>query len=88
VATVGLDLSRVDSSRSPDVADRVVASRALDDAVVRLEPDDQVLVALRYGLDLTVPAIAIALGIREGTVKSRLHRALGRLRSELEQVMP
>jgi len=86
VATVGVDLSRVDSARSPDVADRVVAGRTIDDAVVRLDPDDQVLVALRFGLDLTVPAIADALGIREGTVKSRLHRALGRLRSELEEV--
>jgi RNA polymerase sigma-70 factor (ECF subfamily) len=88
VASVGLDLSRVDSARSPDVADRVVASRTIDDAVVRLEPDDRVLVALRYGLDLTVPAIATALGIREGTVKSRLHRALSRLRLDLEEVTP
>ena len=37
-------------------------------------------VVLRYYADLTVPEIARALGCREGTVKSRLHRALARLR--------
>lgn len=88
VANVGLDLSGLERARSPDVADRVVAGRALDDAVGRLEPDDQVLVALRFGLDLTVPAIATAMGLRAGTVKSRLHRALGRLRADLEEVAP
>jgi len=86
VATLGLDLSGVDGARSPDVADRVVAGRAVDDAVGRLEPDAQVLIALRYGLDLTVPAVAAAMGLREGTVKSRLHRALDRLRLDLEEV--
>ena len=37
-------------------------------------------VVLRYYADLTVPEMAKALGCREGTVKSRLHRALARLR--------
>ena len=34
-------------------------------------------------LGLTVPAIAATLGVREGTVKSRLHRALRGLRTGL-----
>ena len=38
-------------------------------------------VVLRYYADMTIPEIAKALGCREGTVKSRLHRALARLRN-------
>ena len=33
---------------------------------------------------MTVPAIAAATGIREGTVKSRLHSALEHLRAAIE----
>jgi len=36
-------------------------------------------VVLRYFSDLTVPEVAAAMGCREGTIKSRLSRALGRL---------
>ncbi len=39
---------------------------------------------LRYYADLTVPEVAKALGCREGTVKSRLHRALHHLGEILE----
>ena len=42
------------------------------------------LVVLRYFAELTVPEIARVLGMREGTVKSRLHRALQRMRETLE----
>ena len=48
--------------------------------IATLDPDERVAVALRYEADLTVPAIAKLLGVPEGTVKSRLHRALSRLR--------
>ena len=40
---------------------------------------------LRYFAELTVPQIARTLRVREGTVKSRLHRALGRLRQDLQE---
>jgi RNA polymerase sigma-70 factor (ECF subfamily) len=52
----------------------------LERAFARLEPEHAVVVALRYYADLTVPQIAARLGIAEGTVKSRLHNALRRLR--------
>ena len=45
-------------------------------AIRRLVADEQLLLALRYGRDLTVPAIAAATGMPEGTVKSRLHSGL------------
>jgi RNA polymerase sigma-70 factor (ECF subfamily) len=46
-----------------------------------LDPDDRVVLALRYYRDLQVDEISRLLDVRPGTVKSRIHRALGRLRS-------
>jgi RNA polymerase sigma factor (sigma-70 family) len=61
------------------------AERArLSSAVARLREDDQLVIAARYFLDLSEEETAIALGLRRGTVKSRLSRALARLQSELE----
>jgi RNA polymerase sigma-70 factor (ECF subfamily) len=41
------------------------------------------VVVLRYYLDWSTEEVAEALGVAEGTVKSRLHRALRRLESSL-----
>jgi RNA polymerase sigma-70 factor (ECF subfamily) len=60
-------------------ADRVDVQAALR----RLAPADRQLLSLRYELDLTQPAIATRLGLPEGTIKVRLHRARAKLRSEL-----
>jgi RNA polymerase sigma factor (sigma-70 family) len=54
-------------------------------AMARLAPDQRAVVALRFYRDLTIDQIAARLGVRSGTVKSRLHRALRRLRAALEQ---
>ena len=59
--------------------DRLVLRRA----VANLSRDHRQVVALRYFAGLTVPEIARSLGVREGTVKSRLHRALAVLREQL-----
>ena len=53
-------------------------------AIAGLSPDHRQVVALRYFAGLTVPEVARSLGIREGTVKSRLHRALALLRPQLD----
>jgi RNA polymerase sigma factor (sigma-70 family) len=55
-------------------------------AMGHLDANDRALLALRFGHDLELPDVAAALGIPLGTAKSRLHRALGRLRKELENV--
>ena len=48
-------------------------------AVAMLPPDQREAVVLRFFSDLTVAEIAAATGSREGTVKSRLSRAMDRL---------
>jgi len=66
------------ADESPELRDEV--GRAL----ARLTPDEQVVLAMRYGRDLTVPQIAAQTGLREGTVKSRLHNAQEHLRAAFE----
>ena len=49
-----------------------------------LREEERLVIALRYFLDLSEAETAAALGIRVGTVKSRLSRALARLRERAE----
>jgi RNA polymerase sigma-70 factor (ECF subfamily) len=51
----------------------------------RLREGDQTVLRLRFGADLPVPEIAEVLGIPLGSAKARLHRAVKRLRAELER---
>ncbi len=53
------------------------------DALGRLGEADRLVIACRYLLELSEAETAAALGCPKGTVKSRLSRALGRLRAEL-----
>jgi RNA polymerase sigma-70 factor (ECF subfamily) len=64
---------------------RVAQREALASAFPKLDPDLQLVVALRYYRDLQLNGIAELLGIPLGTVKWRLHRGLKRLRAELER---
>jgi RNA polymerase sigma-70 factor (ECF subfamily) len=52
-------------------------------AVARLREDDQLVIAARYFVGLSEAETATALSLRAGTVKSRLSRALARLRDAL-----
>lgn len=52
-------------------------------ALGALGEDDRLVIGYRYLLELGEAEMAEALGIPRGTVKSRLSRALGRLRIEL-----
>lgn len=55
----------------------------LRSALSRLSPEHRQVVVLRYFAELTVPEVARAIRTREGTVKSRLSRALEQLRGQL-----
>jgi RNA polymerase sigma-70 factor (ECF subfamily) len=57
--------------------------RALLAAVDRLREEDRLVISCRFFLDLSERETADVLGWRHGTVKSRLSRALERLRADL-----
>jgi RNA polymerase sigma factor (sigma-70 family) len=87
----GLELRTVDSTSgqsadaSPERAAELAEERtALLRAVAELRDDERDVVACRFFLDLSVAETARVLRCREGTVKSRLSRALARLRQSLE----
>jgi RNA polymerase sigma-70 factor (ECF subfamily) len=50
-----------------------------------LGEEDRLVIASRYLLELDGQETAAALGIPEGTVKSRLSRALDRLRARAQE---
>lgn len=58
-----------------------VERAALDEALAALTPEHRAVIALHYLEGLTVDQIADRIGIRAGTVKSRLHYGLGELRA-------
>ena len=61
----------------------LAARDALGRALRVLEPDELIVVVLRYYRDLPIDAIAERVGIPAGTVKSKLHNALRRLRAAI-----
>jgi RNA polymerase sigma-70 factor (ECF subfamily) len=74
-----------DAAPSPEAA-AVDADerRRLLALVNELDENDRQVIATRYFLELNSEETAAALGVPEGTVKSRLSRALGRLREKVE----
>ena len=75
-----------DAAPSPEaVAVATDERRRLLAMVNELGEDDRMVIASRYFLELSGEETAAALGIAEGTVKSRLSRALARLRARVEE---
>jgi RNA polymerase sigma-70 factor (ECF subfamily) len=66
-------------SGSEDGDDARRVRRAID----QLPMDSRALLVMRYARDMGPGEIGVALGVAEGTVKSRLHKA----RRELEQIL-
>ncbi len=83
--------SLIAESRSPDAAPDPVEGRVLDEerreallgALERLGPEQRDVLTCRFLLELSEEETAAALRLRRGTVKSRAHRALERLRADL-----
>ena len=87
--TVGLEAvggrASGDTALSPEAAALAGESNALlTAALAKLREDDRLVIAYRYFFDLSEAEMAEALGVARGTVKSRLSRALGRLREGLD----
>jgi RNA polymerase sigma factor (sigma-70 family) len=78
-----------DSAQSPEAVALIAEQRReLLGAVNALRNDDQRVIAYRYFLDLSEAEMAAVLGCPRGTVKSRLSRALSRLRQQLATHAP
>jgi RNA polymerase sigma factor (sigma-70 family) len=79
------DRPREDAAPSPEAA--VLAGeprRVLVEALNSLKEDERRVIALRYFLDLSEKEMAAVMGVAKGTVKSRLSRAMKKLRAKLE----
>ncbi len=81
-------VERNDEADAEAQAAGTLEAAALLAAVRRLSESDQSVIYLRYYLDLSVDEAAHALDIEPGTVKSRLSRALGRLRESVQREQP
>lgn len=80
---------------APEPVTRPEAERSRPDeaemlwqAVQRLTPINQEVIYLRYFLELSVEETAETLQVAMGTVKSRSHRALNRLRAVVDEEFP
>lgn len=78
---IEVKLSPIDTLATPDHASALADRQLLDQALARLSPGHRAVVALHYLLGMPLPDVARSLGIPVGTAKSRLHYALGAMRS-------
>jgi len=83
-----LSADRLETADHRDLEDDALRRIALSSAVGRLEDRDRDLIALRYGADLTARQIAELQGAKTNAIEVALHRALGRLRTHLEDDSP
>lgn len=78
------DVELRDVADATDVESDTVERVTLQHAVARLSERERELLALRYGADLTAKQIAKLVDAKTNAVEVALHRALARLRAELE----
>jgi RNA polymerase sigma-70 factor (ECF subfamily) len=71
-----------ESGSAEDLALGAVSASELRAALARLDDRDRTVIALRYFAGLSEAETAAALDVPAGTVKSRLSRALDRLRDQ------
>ncbi len=82
--TVALDRASPDTALSPEAAALAAERREVVLAALRrMRDEDRLVIAYRYFFDLGESEMAEALSVARGTVKSRLSRALGRLREAI-----
>ena len=72
-------------SQMQSPADVAVQREDLQQALGRLSPEDRAAVFLRFYEDMTSREVGDALGISDTAARSRIHRALRRLRVDLAE---
>jgi RNA polymerase sigma-70 factor (ECF subfamily) len=74
----------VPNASGTDGISSIAERDAIEDALGSLNPDQRIVVALRFYGDYTIDDIAARTGAPVGTVKSRLHHALQKLQRQLQ----
>ncbi|NVM98040.1 sigma-70 family RNA polymerase sigma factor [Arthrobacter sp. SDTb3-6] len=69
----------------PDQTDRILDAWLVEDALLTLTPEHREVIRLAYFDGKDTRSIGAALGVPDGTVKSRLHYGLRALRLALEE---
>jgi RNA polymerase sigma-70 factor, ECF subfamily len=85
---IEVELTPLDSPSSSDPLGALADRELVDAALRHLDPGHRAVVAMHYLLDMPLPEVAVALGIRPGTAKSRLHYALVAMRSSVASAEP
>lgn len=79
----------VSSEETPDAARaRHEAREIVEHGIARLSPEFRLPLVLKDIVEFSVTEIAEILGLKEETVKTRVHRARLKLRKEIESAMP
>lgn len=84
---VTIDPADPDASPPPDAAENTELGSKIEEALATLGADQRLAFVLREYEGLDYAAIAQVMGVSEGTVKSRIHRAKEALRTRLQPYM-
>jgi RNA polymerase sigma factor (sigma-70 family) len=79
------NLADVEQAAPDDVEASALERLTLAKAIAALDDRSRELLALRYGADLSARQIGTVLGLKTNAVEVALHRALARVRTELEK---
>ena len=82
---VEVELMPIHDPASADFSSQLIDRDLLRRALGGLEPEWRAIVVLHYFLDYPLPEVARMVGVPLGTAKSRLHRAIGLLRTAASQ---
>ena len=77
---IEVELAPIHAPSIADASGRLADRDLVDGVLRRLDEAGRAIVVLHYFVGLPLPEVAATLGIPVGTVKSRLHRALGDMR--------
>lgn len=77
----GVDPVDVGHRLTDEPIGRLHAEWAVEEMLDGLTPDERAVFVLHYVADLSLRDVASTLALREGTVKTRLHAGLKRLRA-------
>lgn len=81
---IEVELQPAHAPTAPDASGAQADRDQVTQALQRLDPQGRAIVVLHYYLGMPLSDVATTLGIPIGTVKSRLHRALGLMRIALD----